>query len=361
MKREFASKKMFFAFAVMALAGWLAAPALADVPGTYTASITPFCVLPGSTATFTMTITNTATHNGVQIGAVTIDVPSGFTNVGSLTVAASGGQDWNAELSGSTIILEADHGNDKLNSGDFLTVTFTATAPSTTGDYTWTTLADESVVSSESDWTLEGSQPVVHVSNFCGFHPGDYCTFTQGGWGSTPHGNNPGALLAGFFSTVYPAGFVQVGGDATNNASPWGMRFTSATAVEAYLPEGGTPNKLAADHINPSGSPNATASEVFGGQVLALRLNVDFSANDIPPTPEGPLGDLDLVNYTPSSLNGQSIALILSAAELTLSGGNPPTGFTVPDLNHLVDLINNAFNDCTVVTDWANEHLTPGE
>jgi hypothetical protein len=40
-------------------------------------------------------------------------------------------------------------------------------------------------------------------------------TFTQGGWGSTPNGNNPGMLLQMKFSSVYPGGVVVIGGSKT--------------------------------------------------------------------------------------------------------------------------------------------------
>jgi hypothetical protein len=64
------------------------------------------------------------------------------------------------------------------------------------------------------------------------------------------------------------------------------MKFTTAAAVGAYLPAGGPPDSLDVDLVNPSSSN----SSVFGGQVLALQINVDFSAQNI--TGNGPIGAL---------------------------------------------------------------------
>src|SRR5205085_44994 len=51
---------------------------------------------------------------------------------------------------------------------------------------------------------------------------GDFESFTQGGWGAKPHGNNAGALLASKFASVFPAGLT-IGSGAKL------VTFTSAT------------------------------------------------------------------------------------------------------------------------------------
>ena len=56
------------------------------------------------------------------------------------------------------------------------------------------------------------------------------------------------------------------------------------------VPAGGTPAALTADLLNPATS----SSGVFGGQVLALRLNVDFSAAGVTIGTLGPVGALKL-------------------------------------------------------------------
>jgi hypothetical protein len=91
-----------------------------------------------------------------------------------------------------------------------------------------------------------------------------------------------------------------------------------------------------------------------GGQVLALELNVDFSAAGIS---EAGLGGLLLQN-TGNGLDGQTVSEILSEANTALGGGGLPAGFTgtLSDLNDLVDQLNQAFDDCQPDT-WAQTHL----
>jgi hypothetical protein len=178
------------------------------------------------------------------------------------------------------------------------------------------------------------------------------CTYTQGGWGSTPHGNNPGQILSSNFSTVYPGGFVEIGGNALDSLAPWGLRFTSAAAIGAFLPHGGTAAALTAlngDTVNPTGGPG-TFGGVFGGQVLALQLNRDFGAANIFGNGGG-IGAFT-VNYPtcyPSST--PTVSQVLADANLVLSGGANPTACTISQLNDLVDKLNNSFDNCVAGPD----------
>jgi hypothetical protein len=181
----------------------------------------------------------------------------------------------------------------------------------------------------------------VDVGGGNGFKDGEFCTFTQGGWGSKPAGNNPGKLLADNFTKVYPGGFVEVG--VAGNLG-FSMKFTSARAIQDYLPAGGTPGPLTQDLVNPTSS----SAGVFGGQVLALQLNVDFS-----PTLIGlgrakfPVGSLVLCN-TGTSLDGFTVAQILQVANQALGNKDAlPFGFTYSSLNDLVTNLNEAFDNCS--------------
>jgi hypothetical protein len=161
---------------------------------------------------------------------------------------------------------------------------------------------------------------------------GAYCSYTQGGWGAKPNGNNPATTLAGNFGTVYPSG-VTVGGAKT-------MTFTSALGVQNYLPAGGTPGSLTANLTNPTSS----SSGVFGGQVLALQLNVDMSTYGVTPAGYG-----DVVVDGTWTVND-----VLAAANAALGGAG---AYTPGDLNELVDNLNNAMDNCTT-TSWAAAHLS---
>jgi hypothetical protein len=171
------------------------------------------------------------------------------------------------------------------------------------------------------------------------------CSFTQGGWGATPQGNNPAALLANNFATVYPSG-VEIGIPGTSGFS---AKFTSATAVRNYLPAGGQAGALTADLTNPT----STSAGVFAGQVLALQLNVDFGNGG--KLANGGVGSLALTG-TGGSLDGNTVAQILAAANTALGGGGLPAGYTFATLNDLVTNLNGSFDNCAR-SDWATTHL----
>lgn len=182
-----------------------------------------------------------------------------------------------------------------------------------------------------------------------GFHDGEYCGFSQGGYGG-PGG--PYRLLAANFAAMFPSG-VEVG---IPGAGGYSMTFSSATAVQAYLPDGGTADTLTADLINPT----STSSGVFGAQVLTLKLNIALS--DIGATPEG-FGDLYYCDET-SSLHGLTIRQILAAAEVALGGGAVPDGYSYASLSGLVEDVALSFHaesevapGCGV-SDWAQIYLS---
>jgi hypothetical protein len=169
---------------------------------------------------------------------------------------------------------------------------------------------------------------------------GKFTTFTQGGWGSIPRGNNPGQLLKTNFSVVYPTNSVSVGGTKT-------LTFTSAAAITKFLPQGSTPAILAASATNPATS----AAGVFAGQILALRLSVDFSAAGV--TTSG----LGAMRITSGKLVGTTVSDALALANSVL-GGNVaalPSGVTISDLNSIIDSINNNYDGGTT----NNGYLAP--
>ncbi len=102
------------------------------------------------------------------------------------------------------------------------------------------------------------------------FQPGDFITHTQSSWGdSSVQG---GMTLVAHYDLVYVStgGLVEVGIPGPGGFS---IIFTGSTRVLDYLPSSGPPAQLNADLIDPTSS----ASGIFGGEVLALRFNVDFS------------------------------------------------------------------------------------
>lgn len=90
--------------------------------------------------------------------------------------------------------------------------------------------------------------------------------------------------------------------------------MTFLSAAGAYLPAGGPAAALTGDLTNPVSS----SAGVFGGQVLALQLNVDFSAAGITAGGRGPVGALDVCE-TGTALDGATIAGVLAAANTHLA------------------------------------------
>ena len=154
------------------------------------------------------------------------------------------------------------------------------------------------------------------------------CSYTQGGWGAAPHGNNPGAILQNAFPKVYPNG-VSIGGFG---AGQFHLTFTSSSAVMSFLPQGGPPAALNASATNPTSS----SAGVFAGQVLALELNVDIDG----------YGNV-IVSGSGTSFDGKTVAVVLAAANQALAGGALPAGFTsISQLNDLVDFLNQLNDHC---------------
>lgn len=187
----------------------------------------------------------------------------------------------------------------------------------------------------------------ANIDNADAFGPGDYCSFSQGGLGGS---GAPYLLLASYFPTLYPNG-VEVGIPGDGGTS---MKFTSSLAVKNYLPAGGTPNKLTADLTNPTSS----SSGVFGGQVLALKLNIALSDGGATPAE---LGALYYVNPG-DALSGYTVRQILAAAETALGGGPLPTGYTYASLSTLCDNLNLSWDTVTedgcIPSGWAMIYLS---
>jgi len=161
-------------------------------------------------------------------------------------------------------------------------------------------------------------------------------TFTQGGWGSTPTGNNPGVYLQNNFAAAFPTGLT-IG---CNNK----LRLTTATAVRNFLPQGGTATAL------PTGTlTNATKTNyanVFAGQLVALALNLRF--------------DEYSANFAPSSTNlknlliasgpfmGWTVQQLFDQANLKI-GGCAASNFTFSQYNTAVDNVNRNYDNGVIM------------
>ena len=186
------------------------------------------------------------------------------------------------------------------------------------------------------------------------WQPGDVITYPQEMWGANPAAGGPAALLFVNYISVYTStfGVMQVG---IPGAAGFSMSFTNVNSVLTYLPAGGAAGPLTSD----LGNPSSSVSGVFGGQVLALRLNIDFSDAGLTLGGLGiPFGDLRMCGVTDTTAyNGMTVRQILGALNTALGGGAAPYPYSV--LSGLTGNLNNAFG-AGFPTTFAQDHLAIG-
>jgi PEP-CTERM motif-containing protein len=173
-----------------------------------------------------------------------------------------------------------------------------------------------------------GYSGVAHADTWT---TGAEITTTQSGWRLDPAF---ASLLAADFNTVYAStfGVLTVGGGFT-------MSFGSANAILAYLPQSGSIGPLDASLSDPTTS----ASGIFGGDVTALKLNIDFSNAGLTLGSSGiPFGNLILTNLsTCSQLNGLTVSQFLAIDNIALGGGS--TACSIAELDPITADLNFAF------------------
>ena len=181
----------------------------------------------------------------------------------------------------------------------------------------------------------------------CPWSAGDLVTYAPGEWSSNAAAR---LLLLEFFETVYGGtGGNMIVGDYP--ASLVFLVFDSPDAVLHYLPGSGTPAALVQQLLDPTHSE----SGVFGADVLALKLNVDFSdADDLVSNAGLEFGDLTLCNlptadstyptYSASlhALNGTTVRQFLGIVSVALSG--EPSPYTPAQLDPLLQSLNASFD-----------------
>ena len=156
---------------------------------------------------------------------------------------------------------------------------------------------------------------IANAANAAPFQNGDFVTYDQNVWSGT---NPGGLLLVANYNTVYASTFnvVTLGLPITG----FTMSFDGASKVLNYLPASGTPAPLNGKTLDPS----STSSGTFGGNVLALQFDVDFSKAGFLVHPSGiPFGSLVLQNFsTLPALNGLTVSQFLADANTCLGGGS---------------------------------------
>ncbi len=167
------------------------------------------------------------------------------------------------------------------------------------------------------------------------FQAGDFVTHLQDEWGDAS--TLAGTRLSDHFNSVYGAvGYAEVG---IAGAGGFSLLITSAGSAFTYLPASGAPGALLADLVDPGPTP----AGIFAGEVLALRLNVDFSDAGYTLGSLGSLfGDLVFHDYSPvPQVNGLTVRQVLSQANTLLGGG--AAGYSIDDANSIVKSLNASF------------------
>jgi hypothetical protein len=191
------------------------------------------------------------------------------------------------------------------------------------------------------------------------WHNGDLTTYNQGSWGGCaatcdPSFPDPGAvLLDASFNSLYAA----TGGVIVGSPSKFTMVFTDASSVLKYMPSIGPFAPLNGSVVDPL----STVSGAFGGEVLGLEFNVDFSDAGLLPGASGlRFGDLILANFSAGPVvnqepfNGLTVRQFLGDVNILLSDGS--TIFTIADLGTSVSDLNGSFSNGTPSA-FAQDHL----
>lgn len=162
---------------------------------------------------------------------------------------------------------------------------------------------------------------------------GDLTTYGQGLWDADTAAV---VILCNGFLIAYPSSIVEIGIPGTAGFS---MRFTDPSYIRDYLPAGGLPAALTIDLINPTSS----SSGVPGGDILALKFNVNFSDDNLmPATISFHFGDLFVYGLTDvPAVNGMTVRQILGLANTELGSGTPTISYS--DLDMVVTYLNASF------------------
>jgi hypothetical protein len=180
-----------------------------------------------------------------------------------------------------------------------------------------------------------------------GWAEGAMLTYNQNAWGEPS--STAGSLLGFNFDSIYGSG-LEVGISGTGGFS---IVFSSPGSVFSYLPAIGPIGTLTADLVDPT----STSSGSFGGIVVALTLNIDFSdANIIAGSSN--LGDLRICGFSLlPAVNDQTVRQFSTTANTILGGG--AGAFGAEEAAAVANLINNAFTDGNP-SSFAQDHLVIG-
>jgi SdrD B-like domain/Putative Ig domain len=194
-----------------------------------------------------------------------------------------------------------------------------------TNTATATALAGSNTLQTQAKATVQVNNAAAPASPFV--------TINQTDWGGDSNG--PHDVLVSTMSTVYGPAGIKIGGGKY-------IILTTPLAIQDFLPQGGAGGKLTMNYTLTGAAADADTTEAgaLAGNVLALKLNVDYSTKGYLPAGFG--------TYVPTFITsgpfkGKKVSDILNSAMNILGGGALPPGVTYDGLNTLLDQINNLF------------------
>lgn len=186
------------------------------------------------------------------------------------------------------------------------------------------------------------------------FQPGQFVTYAQD-WGSVPAAES---ILNSNWNTVTApsSGILEVGIHGTAGFS---VSFDEPSLAISFFVQSGANGALNADMLDPNNQENLS-SGVFGGDTVALALDVDF--DPYLGTSGSQFPNLYLTNLqgTPfgnlSEFDDLTIGQLLALDELALGGGSTP--YTYDELDAATALVINAFDPSVQLSVLADPYLT---
>lgn len=179
--------------------------------------------------------------------------------------------------------------------------------------------------------SLESSSTTTANARIASSSCGQLRTYTQGGWGASPNGNNPGVYLHANFNSAFVDGLT-VGCTPSGNY----LKLTSAQAVTNLLPTGGKAAALTVNATDP-----ASVKSVLVGQLVALKLSVGFDDKDAGFGESGvALGNMIIGS---GAFKGYTVREFLAIGEKVLGGCG--ARFTPAQVNETASAINENFDN----------------
>jgi hypothetical protein len=148
----------------------------------YTDAMNTTSAVAGTAQDYTLTITNDPSSGSNTIGSANITIPVGYSGVTLKTAPVTtspAGKNWTAKVNGGAIELRSGkQSTSGLAINEWVSVSFSATAPCTPGPYTWPAVVKQSNdfkgTDSSNIFQNAGSDPVVTVAS----GPGTKLVFT---------------------------------------------------------------------------------------------------------------------------------------------------------------------------------------